>query len=99
MTLHCFKCQTKQPIAAARDVGFRDTCVQCGSDLHVCANCIHYDASSYNHCKEPLAERVLEIDRGNVCEYFRYREGRDHLKATSTSPGSRIKKLDDLFKK
>lgn len=37
----------------------------------MCLNCAHYDASAYNHCREPGAERVLDAARANRCDWFR----------------------------
>ena len=45
-------------------------CRQCGADLRCCNNCRFYDASAYNECAEPSAERVVEKDRANFCDYF-----------------------------
>ena len=61
-------------IAAFESVGFRAECEACGRDLRVCLNCAHHDASAYNECREPGAERVLERDRANRCDVFRPKE-------------------------
>ena len=51
-------------------IGRRDTCPQCGVDLHSCRQCRFNDSRAYNECNEPQAERVLDKERGNFCEYF-----------------------------
>ena len=51
-------------------VGRSSRCPRCGSDLRCCLNCRFHDISSYNDCAEPMAERVLEKDRANFCDYF-----------------------------
>lgn len=51
-------------------IGRRDTCPQCGVDLHSCRQCRFHDPRAYNQCGEPQAERVLDKERGNFCEYF-----------------------------
>ena len=53
-----------------------DTCPGCGSDVRCCLNCIDYDESAPNQCREPEAERVTVKDRRNFCEYFNLREGK-----------------------
>ena len=58
-------------MAAGESVGFRETCDRCAGDLHVCLNCAHFDPSAYNECRESSAERVLDRDRANRCDYFR----------------------------
>lgn len=57
-------------VGAPLRVGRRDTCPRCGVDLRTCRQCRFYDARAYNECREPQAERVLDKDRGNFCEYF-----------------------------
>ena len=69
--MQCQSCQTEIPLAAGESVGFRDECDRCRSDLHICLNCAHHDPAAYNECREGNAERVLDHDRANRCEYFR----------------------------
>lgn len=64
----CHRCR-KELIVADR-VGRTETCSSCGADLRCCKNCAFHDAGSYNQCREPQAERVLEKERGNFCDYF-----------------------------
>ena len=51
-------------------VGRRDTCLGCGSDLHCCRNCALYDRQFHNQCREPQAERQVDKERGNFCDWF-----------------------------
>ena len=66
--LFCHQCSKEIPLLGI--VGRREECPFCKADLHVCKNCIHHDIQAYNECKEPQADRVLEKDRGNFCDYF-----------------------------
>ena len=79
-------------------VGRRDACVHCGRDLHCCLNCSFYDPTHHNQCQESQAERQVDKEAGNFCEYFNFRRG-----ARSTPPvaaGQRAKaRLDALFAK
>ena len=82
--LICHKCQKDVPVLGI--VGRREECSFCRADLHVCKNCAHYDMKSYNECREPQADRVVEKEKGNFCDFF--------------SPGSRAfaaKSKDDLM--
>ena len=91
--MECWHCGHK--IEVLERVGFRDECPRCGRPAHVCLNCSFYDTSYNNACREPMAERVVDKDRANFCEYF--------------SPGSAQKRdagktaaqksLEELFKK
>lgn len=73
-----------------------DECPNCHTDLHCCYNCTHYDRSAYNECREPQAERVVDKDRRNFCDYFRFAE--DRKGGANTAADDAKKKLDDLFK-
>lgn len=64
----CHACKTVVPILGI--LGRREECPKCRADLHVCLNCIHYDKSAYNECREPSADVVREKDRANFCDYF-----------------------------
>ncbi len=64
----CFQCE--KSLNFTDRIGIREECSHCGADVHVCRNCQHYDPSAYNECREPQAERVLEKDRSNRCDYF-----------------------------
>ena len=79
-------------------IGRTETCPYCHWDLHVCYNCLHYDASAYNECRESQADRVLEKDRANFCDYF---AASDHAMKTAVDKkaGDAKAKLDALFKK
>lgn len=73
MEIYCFSC--KKPNSYQTKVGFRDECLHCRSDLHVCKNCDFYDPKAYNECREPSADVVKEKDRANFCDYFKPRAG------------------------
>ena len=79
-------------------VGFRDECPGCDRALHVCLNCGHYDPTYNNSCREPMAERVVDKDRFNFCEYFTPGEGKG-AGAASQGKSAAQSKLEDLFKK
>lgn len=78
-------------------VGRRDTCAGCDADLHVCLDCGHYDPSAYNECREPQADRVLEKDKANFCDYFIPSD--KALEDRHQEKGDAKKKIADLFKK
>lgn len=91
----CFKCRSEFNDLPS-PIGRRDTCDKCSADIHVCKNCGHYDVRSYNECREPMAERVVDKEKSNFCDYFALGDG-----ATSAADqtASAMKALDDLFKK
>jgi predicted RNA-binding Zn-ribbon protein involved in translation (DUF1610 family) len=92
--MQCYSCGAS--IESVERVGRRDVCESCGYDLHSCRNCRFYDVASYNECREAVAERVVDKEEANFCDYFEpadlqrdiKQEGTDHRRA-----------LEDLFKK
>ncbi len=75
----------------------RDTCPGCGSDLHACVRCSFFAPGHYNNCREPQADRVLDPDKANFCDYFRPAQPGD---AAGKDPRAEAKaRLDALFRK
>lgn len=78
-------------------VGRREACAFCGSDLHCCLNCAFYAPGTYNDCREPQAERVIEKNRSNFCDYFVFRDSASEKKEQDGKESTKAK-LDSLFK-
>jgi hypothetical protein len=93
--MSCFHCGRQ--IEIKERVGFRDTCRACDRPLHVCLNCEFYDPAYNNQCRETQAERVVDKDRANFCEYFSARTADANPRLSKA--GDVRAKLDDLFKK
>ncbi|MFZ5469326.1 MAG: hypothetical protein ACOZIN_07795 [Myxococcota bacterium] len=91
----CGKCGRKLDIVG-NQVGRRDTCPECGSELHACVHCRHYDVSVAKHCKEPFAEVPSDQEAANFCEFFQVGEGGS---LGSTSPEGLRLAAEALFKK
>lgn len=110
MELHgtCAHCGKEVALAAQRKVARKETCPSCSGDLHCCKNCQFFSPSSYNGCSEPNAERVVDKERSNFCDYFAFR-GPTAAAAVGTAGGGAqpkgnpkdeaLKRLEDLFKK
>jgi len=96
MTKRCHRCHNTIPIEDTP--GRREVCPTCGADLHCCFNCRFFDPDVYNQCREPQAERVLDKNKSNFCDFFIFT---DQLRASALkAPGASAKqKLEDLFKK
>lgn len=92
----CFFCQ--QEIKTNDRIGRQDSCPNCRFDLHICKNCGHYDTSAYNECHESQADRVVDKEKSNFCDYFVV--GRGRASSAPTDPVAEAKKkLEALFKK
>lgn len=71
---NCWNCGT---VLTPLDYGRQDSCPQCGRDTKVCKNCGFYDPSYNNQCRENQAERVVDKEKSNFCDYFDPRSGGD----------------------
>lgn len=79
-------------------IGRSNRCPRCAADLRCCLNCRFLDMTSYNDCAEPSAERVLDKDRANFCDYF---SAGGHGAASSVKSASLdgLSELEKLFRK
>lgn len=93
--MNCWKCGRE--IEIKERIGFREHCPGCDRALHACLNCEFHDPAYNNQCRETQAERVVDKERANFCEFFASRKP-GKAKISSPAAGSRAK-LDELFKK
>lgn len=93
--MFCFSCGKE--IQKNDRVGRRDQCPSCHHDLHACKNCEFYDPSAYNECREPQAERVLDKEASNFCDYFNPSSRKVGLQTNQIDEAK--KKLEKLFTK
>ncbi|MDR3607336.1 MAG: hypothetical protein P4M08_08145 [Oligoflexia bacterium] len=91
---NCWNCGTA---LSASDYGRGDSCPKCGRDTKTCKGCEFYDRGSNNECRENQADRVVDKERANFCDYFRPRAG---LSGTGgPSKDSALSAAEALFKK
>ena len=95
--IRCWHCGGT--IEVTERVGFRDECPGCGRALHVCRNCGFYDPAYNNSCREPMAERVVDKERFNFCEYFMAGSGAAAKAPERAAKSAAQNKLEALFKK
>jgi len=93
----CWHCGTTAEVVER--VGFRAECERCGRALHVCRNCGFYDTAYNNACRETQAERVVDKERFNFCEYFAPGSVKSAGAAASQGKSSAQGRLEELFKK
>ncbi len=96
--LSCHACSAGLEIEPP--VGRSARCPHCGAEVRCCRNCRFHDLSAYNECSEPSAERVLEKDRANFCDYFSpgaSGHGSCAPKADAATGG--LSELEKLFRK
>ena len=71
MTINCYKCH--QEILDLEKNGYiskNEECPHCKTSLKCCKMCVFYDKNSYNECREPVAERIVDKEKANFCDYF-----------------------------
>ena len=66
--MNCAFCGQK--ISIQDKVSRNDTYPHCRRDLRCCKQCKFYDHHAYNECKEVSAERIVDKERSNFCDYF-----------------------------
>jgi hypothetical protein len=89
----CWNCGRR---LAKADYGREAACPGCRKPTRACRNCRHYAPGRPNDCLEPLAERVLEKERANFCEFF---EPGERPPAGAAEAGEElIRRAQDLFK-
>ena len=59
-----------EAVHVKRKVGRSDICPKCGRDLRCCKQCKFYDHHAYNEWREVSAERIVDKERANFCDYF-----------------------------
>lgn len=92
--LKCFQCGTEMTFSDR--VGRREDCPKCHADAHCCRNCQFYDPKVYNECREPSADKVMEKERANHCDYFSPGQGEG---GKSVSKDDLLSAAEALFRK
>lgn len=94
MSVHCYKCNKVLALIPQTNIPRGEDCPTCRTDLHCCRMCEFYDTKAYNECRESNADRVVDKEKANYCDYFK-------LKAnTGANPvQSALDAANALFKK
>lgn len=69
--MKCFACEHSLDFKLEEKISLREECPKCGQDIHVCKMCKFYDVNSYNECKEPMSDRIVDKEKANYCDYFK----------------------------
>ena len=91
----CYNCHKSIPVLGAFKITRTEDCPYCSKSLHCCKMCKFYDPKIYNECLETNAERVVDKEKANFCDYF-------VLSGDGSSGPSKedlINSADALFKK
>jgi hypothetical protein len=83
----CYACKRTLERNGGEKIHKNEECSYCYADLHCCRMCEFYDPKAYNQCREPNAERIVEKEKANYCDYFILKGGE----------GNQGSQKDDLF--
>lgn len=91
----CYKCGQ---VVEEGMIGFRAACQKCSSNLHCCKNCRFYDKVAPHQCRIYNAEPVADKEKYNFCDDFKFKEG-GQVEKNSSSREDGLNKWESLFKK
>ncbi len=105
----CWNCAT----TLMPGTDFKAPCPKCGSALHCCKQCAHFESSTRFQCLKPVPERITPKDTQNECSLFAARvtvarevsAGAAHSTnpnvgaASPRTPADARAAFDNLFKK
>jgi hypothetical protein len=94
--MNCWHCG--RSIDTRERIGMREACPGCGRSVHCCLNCEFYDPAVHNQCRETMAERVVDKNRQNLCDYFAPNRAARPGQGRSGETTARSK-LEEMFKK
>lgn len=96
--VRCARCGNELTVAAASSPD--GVCARCGSALHACAQCQHFDSSAAFECQKPIPARVSPKDARNTCVEYEPRTTveRETKSSSSASAPTARQAFDDLFK-
>lgn len=66
----CHACQHVLDLQVNSKILKSEECPKCYASVHCCKMCHFYDPKVYNECKEANAERIVEKEKANYCDYF-----------------------------
>lgn len=90
----CAVCGAKQEAPAVE--AFAATC-RCGTDLHACNQCRHFDTAVHNECRKQVAVRIAKKTQRNECALFEPKQAQVFA-AESGRPSDAKSAFDALFK-
>ena len=94
MSTRCYKCDAQIELSIGKDVSRSEECPSCYCSIRCCFMCEFYDKSSYNECREPTAERIVDKEKANFCDFFKLSGSK-----TTNEKEDLLAKANALFKK
>src|SRR5580658_10249067 len=82
----CYNCSTTLPPGTA----FDGPCPKCGTQLHCCKQCSHFEPSTRFQCLKPIPVRIPIKDQQNDCALFSPRVTVAREASSTQTPGGRM---------
>lgn len=92
--IQCFNCKKELDVSPGQRIMRTDECQHCYGSIHCCKMCQFYDQSAYNECRESSADRTVEKEKSNFCDYYILKEPG----ANENGQESHLEKANSLFK-
>lgn len=73
----CYNCKKNIPILGSFKIVRTEVCPYCMRSLHCCKMCTFFDSKVYNECRETNAERIVDKEKANFCDYFNLSDGKN----------------------
>ena len=70
ISVTCYSCHKDTGFTLESKIMRADECQHCYANIHSCKMCKFYDASAYNECHENQADRIIEKENANFCDFF-----------------------------
>lgn len=68
--IKCHSCSKGLDLEQNAKVLRSEECPYCYASVHCCKMCGFYDKTAYNECRETNADRIVEKEKANFCDYF-----------------------------
>src|ERR1019366_4967435 len=81
----CYNCSTTLPPGTV----FDGPCPKCGTAMHCCKQCSHFEPSTRFQCNKPVPVRIAVKDQGNECTLFSPRVTVAREATSTQMPGGR----------
>jgi predicted RNA-binding Zn-ribbon protein involved in translation (DUF1610 family) len=73
-------------------------CPNCGSDIHCCKNCQHFDETIPTFCKEPESPWVADRTCQNNCPFFEFKLNSKNPPLPKNGEDSEAEKAKEAFR-
>lgn len=96
MGVKCYKCHKELDLLAGKDIHRSESCNSCFASLRCCQMCSFYDTKAYNDCREPTAERIVDKEKANFCDFFKLSDKENNAEEAKNNV---LSAAEALFKK